>query len=111
MSQSPYEDVPDPMSRRRASFEAMPRVLGAEGASAEGISVSSSRRFGVRRQAYAHARQTGGRNAHVHERPTGAECAMAHPAAGVTRPLRDNDAIDPLSGRHEIIQRFVTPSF
>jgi hypothetical protein len=33
----------------------------------------------------------------------------AHPAASLTRPLRDNDAIDPLSGRHEIIQSFVTP--
>ncbi len=34
---------------------------------------------------------------------------VAHPAARMTRPLRDNDAIDPLSGRHEIIQSFVTP--
>ena len=79
MSQSPYEDVPDPMSSRTASFEAIACVLGAEGASAEGISVSSSRSFGVRRLAYAHTRQNRSRNAPVHHRQTGAECAQCAP--------------------------------
>ena len=31
------------------------------------------------------------------------------PGGPVTAPLRDDDAIDLVSGRHEIIQRFVTP--
>jgi hypothetical protein len=30
------------------------------------------------------------------------------PGGPFDRPLRDNDAIDPLSGRHEITQWFVT---
>lgn len=39
---------------------------------------------------------------------TGAEYATAYPAP-VDRPLRDDDAIDPLSGRHGIIQGIVIP--
>jgi hypothetical protein len=43
--------------------------------------------------------------------PTGAECAhLRTRRPAIDRPLRDNDAIDPLSGRHAITQWIVTPA-
>ena len=38
-------DVPAPASNRTAGLATMPRVVGAEGASAEGISVGSFQEF------------------------------------------------------------------
>jgi hypothetical protein len=45
------------------------------------------------------------------QQPTGAECATSRTRRPVIdKPLRDNDAIDPLSSRHEITQWIVTPA-
>jgi hypothetical protein len=75
VSQSPYEDVPAATSRRTAGLAEVTCVRGAEGASAEGISVSSSRRELAERQAYPPRGRIG------------AECANAHPATLLTTPL------------------------